>query len=607
MQMRRIIIFFWIFCLPAPEVFPQGVDYVSRDNYTGNWEDPESWDPVWTAPNDTVFGNDTYINGYITVNGSLCITGEISDLIVNDTLVVKGDLFLGNNISLYINENGILIVRGNLTITNHTLMITSGYCIITGDFKNNSSFFGGLFYSYKNPTKVFIGDSVPSASNVLYPVLSCTDPPVTIPYPNSTCSYGNMADLMDDPIYDFFLTTCAIANASSNSPVCAGNTINLTSSGGTGYRWNGPNGFTSIAQSPSISDTDAAMAGNYIVTVADKNGCTDADTVPVIVNALPVITAGSNTPICAGNTINLNSSGGTGYSWIGPNGFTSVAQSLSITNAEVTMTGNYIISVTDTTGCTDKDSITVMVNALPVVSVGSNSPICEENTINLTSSDGTGYTWSGPGNFTSTEQNPSIPNATISMSGVYSVTVTALTGCISTATQSVMVNEYPVAMAGPDQELNYVFETQMNATLAASEKGEWSLISGSGNIHDIHSPTTIVSQLSTGENFFLWKVQNAFCEASTSVKITVHDLFIPSVITPNGDGKNDYFKIRGGSERIELVIFNRWGNVEYTNDNYLNDWDGRNSKNMELPDDTYFYVVKLTNGEIKKGSVLIIR
>jgi hypothetical protein len=191
------------------------------------------------------------------------------------------------------------------------------------------------------------------------------------------------------------------------------------------------------------------------------------------------------------------------------------------------------------------------------------------------------------------------------MTGVYSLTVINTSGCTSIATTTVTVNENPVAIAGPDQELTFVFETQMEAELTPPETGEWSLVSGSGHISDIHSPTTMVTELSTGENIFLWKVQNGSCETSAEVKITVYDLFVPSVITPDGDGKNDYFKISENIGKVELIIFNRWGNEEYSNGDYKNDWDGRNNKGAELPYDTYFYVLKLENGKIKKGSVLI--
>ena len=239
-----------------------------------------------------------------------------------------------------------------------------------------------------------------------------------------------------------------------------------------------------IKQNPSINFANTAMAGAYTVTVTATNGCTATNTTSVIVNPLPIVTARSNSPVCVGNTINLTSSDGTGYiySWSGPNGFTSNKQNPSISDADITMAGAYKVTVTALTSCTVTKKTIVKVNALPIATAGSNSPVCQGNTINLTSSGGTEYSWSGPDGFTSNIQNPSIPNATPVMAGTYTVTVTAVTGCTVTNTTNVIFNENPVADAGPDQELKFVFETEMKAELSSSETGEWSLISGSGHI-----------------------------------------------------------------------------------------------------------------------------
>jgi gliding motility-associated-like protein len=79
------------------------------------------------------------------------------------------------------------------------------------------------------------------------------------------------------------------------------------------------------------------------------------------------------------------------------------------------------------------------------------------------------------------------------------------------------------------------------------------------------------------------------------------------VITPDGDGKNDYFKVSEYDGKVGLIIINQWGIEEYTNENYSNDWDGRNNKGRELPADTYFYILKFENSTVRKGSVLIKR
>jgi gliding motility-associated-like protein len=387
--------------------------------------------------------------------------------------------------------------------------------------------------------------------------------------------------------------------ASGPTTFCNGNSVILTSSPGTIYLWS--NGTTT-------QGINITTAGSYTVQITSASGCKSAASAATVVtvNDLPVtpaIKVSGPSTFCDGDSVTLTSSAGTGNLW--SNGATT--QSINITTS-----GSYTVQATNAYGCLSIPSLAtvVSVTALPLISASNNGPVCTGNALNLTGGPAgmTIYYWTGPDDFTSLIQNPSVSDsATLDMAGLYTLTVADVNGCTNIATQSIIVNETPVAVAGPDQNLKFNFETQMNAELSASETGDWSLISGTGHFSDIHSPTTRVTELSAGENKFLWKVLNGNCEDTAEVKITVHDLFVPSVITPNGDGKNDYFKISEFSGKAELIIFNRWGNEEYTNANYLNDWDGRNNKGAELPADTYFYILKFENGKIKKGSVLIKR
>jgi len=69
------------------------------------------------------------------------------------------------------------------------------------------------------------------------------------------------------------------------------------------------------------------------------------------------------------------------------------------------------------------------------------------------------------------------------------------------------------------------------------------------------------------------------------IVIETKPLIIPNIFTPNNDGKNDKFVIKNNENwKIQLTIFNRWGNKVYENTNYINDWDGSN-----LPSGVYFY------------------
>ncbi|TAE30617.1 MAG: DUF11 domain-containing protein [Cytophagales bacterium] len=80
-------------------------------------------------------------------------------------------------------------------------------------------------------------------------------------------------------------------------------------------------------------------------------------------------------------------------------------------------------------------------------------------------------------------------------------------------------------------------------------------------------------------------------------------VFIPEGFSPNGDGINDVFTIRGAeSQAVKLEVFNRWGHTVYKSDDYKNDWSGTSNTGVlkgntaGLPDGTYFYRVQLESG-----------
>ena len=149
----------------------------------------------------------------------------------------------------------------------------------------------------------------------------------------------------------------------------------------------------------------------------------------------------------------------------------------------------------------------------------------------------------------------------------------------------------------------------MEAEMPQFGTGEWSLISGSGIISDIHSPTTSITNLSTGGNKFSWKVQNGNCEATDEVSVIVSDIVTQTVITPNEDGLNDELIFPGldAFPGTSIAIYNRWGNEVYRSSDYKNDWNGKDEKKRDLQEDTYYYILKISNGRILKGFVEIKR
>ncbi len=91
------------------------------------------------------------------------------------------------------------------------------------------------------------------------------------------------------------------------------------------------------------------------------------------------------------------------------------------------------------------------------------------------------------------------------------------------------------------------------------------------------------------------------CESKIDVKTKNCDVLIPNIITPNGDGVNDYFRIvlKGSNEDFymsfpnsTLLIYNRWGKKIYESNNYQNDWNGNGAA-----DGVYYWTLELADGE----------
>ncbi len=242
----------------------------------------------------------------------------------------------------------------------------------------------------------------------------------------------------------------------SNSPVCSGNTLLLTSGDGTSgvsYYWTGPSGFTSTLENPVITPVTVAASGTYTVTVS-LGICTASATTVVVINPTPPPPAlTSNSPVCSGSALvfTASSTAGSTYSWIGPNGFSSSLQNPTINPATTLATGTYSVIAT-LNGCPSAmATIYAVVDSTPAAPVaGSNSPgipsICEQDTLKLFATDATGgvtYSWVGPNSFSSTLQNPEIINVTIAANGQYTVTVSNGTMCTNLAVITVSVTAVP--------------------------------------------------------------------------------------------------------------------------------------------------------------------
>jgi SdrD B-like domain len=166
--------------------------------------------------------------------------------------------------------------------------------------------------------------------------------------------------------YDIGFVTCdVLVTAASNTPVCSGNTLNLTStpSGGNGiytYSWTGPVSFTSTLQNPMRTSTTTSMSGTYALTVTDGKGCTNTATTTTVINLQPNIADVTKTcPVGGGNAVSTHDFAFTG-TWVlisQPLGASTSINGVGVVTG-MTKVGNYSFSVT-VNGCTDNVLITI--------------------------------------------------------------------------------------------------------------------------------------------------------------------------------------------------------------------------------------------------------
>jgi hypothetical protein len=192
-----------------------------------------------------------------------------------------------------------------------------------------------------------------------------------------------------------------VVNAGPDVEICRGKeaVIGGFATGGAGpyrYRWtpavelNSDDTVAMPVARPSATTT-------FIVVVTDTNGCSAYDTVTVKVRPGPVVDAGDSVTICPGSSVTIGglATGGTGpyrYTWTPATGLSSSTVATPV--ASPTAATRYVLEVTDASGCTGRDSVTVTIGNSIRAEAGADTSVCRGDSIRLKASGGSSYLWS---------------------------------------------------------------------------------------------------------------------------------------------------------------------------------------------------------------------
>ena len=432
--------------------------------------------------------------------------------------------------------------------------------------------------------------------------------------------YNGLTGVYEDSV--FIQGPTATINA-DDLEGCIGTRVKLNAPTHTdtkSYVWDFGDGY--IANSiDSFATHTYETSGFYTpaLVLEDSKGCSSVISLPekIVIHPDPAIVISPTTPfVCKTDSVLLQASGAGHYEWLPAPGLASTnnASTMAFPNSTTT----YTIKGTDGNGCAGSTTTTVAVPGPFSLSISPVADICEGNSANLDVKGADSYQWI---NSTAGLNNVQIPNPVASPlhSTLYTVVGYDQYKCYSdTAQVNVSVRPSPTVQAGDDLQVIFGSQNVLN-TINSNDVVRWNWTPA-----DFLSCTTCPSPVSKPYKSMEYVVEvfNSYnCSAKDSVILKAgcaeKNIYIPNAFTPNVDGLNDRFTVRGmGVSNIKsLIIFNRWGDIVFERRNfYPNDnssaWDGK-YRGIEAPAGTYVYVAEMEcnagEGLIRKGTVTVIR
>jgi len=436
---------------------------------------------------------------------------------------------------------------------------------------------------------------------------------IVVASPSVTTSYtinGSTGICSGNAIVTISVTPTPTVLAIGNSPICSGMSSTLTAIGAVNYTWV-PGNFTgsSITVNPLTTTT-------YTVFGTSIEGCSTKSNIYVKVNPTPTLNAVCSTNLswCEKN-FSLTANGATNYTWMPIN---LTGNSIAIT---ATSSANTYTVIGESNGCFGIATLSVLVidcnNSIFGITKAAGKPVLVNNSFYDVT-------------FTITAVNSSSLNLTNVNLNEDLIATFPFPTSYSIITQPIITSHNSSLIINPlfDGSSQISLTTPASSTLLANKrdtvvftvridpKGYFGPFKNSVIGFADKSITSTLADSSN--NGFVWDPDSdgdpTNNDIPTIFNLPFFDLFIPEGFTPNGDGKNDVFFIKGLNGRpVKLTIFNRWGNKVYEKSDYDNSWNGYVNTSAitlgsnKVPAATYYYIVEFLDGdkETRTGFVVV--
>jgi len=621
----------------------------------------------WQVGSSATIGNGTAFKGTImaltsiTMNTGSSIDGRL--LARNGAVVLSGTNIINQPSDSAVNNISITTVNVSLTVNTATVITTEpvNQIACTGDpvsFSVIATGTGLAYQWYNGITALIDGINISGANTSVL-----TIDPVSLTDASLNYHVIVSGDCLPEDTSIYVSLTVNTGTIITTEPVdqtvCEGNSASfsvIASGTGLTYQWyigttavidgiNISGANTSVLTIDPVNLTDAAMNYNVIVS----GDCLSEDTsinVSLIVNSGTIITTEPvDQTVCEGNSVSFSViASGTGLTYQWYNGIVALIDGVNISGVTTSVLTIDPVTISDTSSfynvivsgdCLPEDTsifVSLMIDTATVITT---EPVdltaCEGSSVIFSvNASGTGLTYQWYNGTTALVDGINIsgsatqmlqinPVALANASTNYNVIVTG--DCFpgdSSVYVSLIVNPLPVAIATSNSPVCTGSSIILTAETVTGATYQWT--NTTGYLSSDQNPE-ITAASESDQGIYTLIVSLDGCVSSPSSTNVVVDncigeeFFIPEGFSPNGDGINDLFVIRGIDRfpNNTFTIFNRWGNEVYEASPYTNTWDGSclsdiSIGNGNLPVGTYFYVLDLGDGsDVYKGTIYLNR
>jgi len=427
-------------------------------------------------------------------------------------------------------------------------------------------------------------------------------------------SNGAGCSAMSQPMnINFYPQSTSVINPSGTVLIPPGGSTNLTAGTGSSYQWS--NG---LATQTILVNT----AGTYTVTVTDLNGC---ESVPAsvqvsFISQSNMIAVTGSTAFCEGDSVQLTSAFADNNQWyINGQLITGAIQQVYFANQP----GFYQVGYTSSPSPTIySDSVEIIVHTVPNAVTAIGDSVCKNQsaTLNIAAQPGIAYQWySTSSGGTPLGTGLSFSTPPIQQTTDYYVELSNSYGCVRENRFAVTATAIPQ----PDAQFTALdptlvtggFEVIFLSNYVAGYSYFWDFGDPASNDNNSSDHNSSHLYALPGEFTISLTVTNSFgCVESYTKVITVSladNLFIPTGFTPNGDGNNDLFRVRGNNiSHYDMSIFNQWGQRIWSSKKETTGWNGQaNGEYVANGNYAYAIEVHFENGSktFHRGNISVIR